>query len=1420
MLLPAANDFMGRAVKRSLTDYIDSGDTSHVVAVWEPRGAARSLFGEPDEVLITGAVHEWADLRRPAQPAAARERLTSYFYACHAVPGVIGLDTLPFVDESGRPYRLAGYLDALRAMAAPYDRQAKLAITHKQYTWAGVLSDRHLDPEIFRIQKQMNHVEGGVEDLFTFASAREFIDFLLDLTTPPDAVTSVAQRLENVTALLRAKPRKLAEHDFCLAAAEDLDEVSSCHDGLLAAGAEVEARTADSARLASSFRATIDEAKARRESLAEQREAVAQELTRANNDKSTANDLAYLYRRAAARQRVQDAEAALEAAEEHVLSSAAQVTAWEIAQRLGALVSLREELAQARLEAATEEKEIAPLRAERDRHAVRLRQRLLTLAQHAEGAASEARAASETASADVERYDRLADEAAAEIETATSDAVQADTKLSTMAERLRTGVERGHLPSENTDLIAHREALTVELRTCDHRLRELAARWEHRRNRRSEIADRNQKLNEERGAAARERDDAAARHSALTARLGELTASPRLRELAEATPEDPLDPWGEGPALLRRLQDGVIAADNERVRRRAELHADERTIEAQERDAVLPTTLDAERVERLLIGSGIAAEAGWAYLRGVLPADRLLAAIDEPGIVQIGCGVIVPTGSMQDAIRLLESQSTVTTSLVGVFTTSDVEMLLRIHDEGGAGVRPGWLGLEPGLVDPDLAEAAVRRLKERVRSHLLREKELEARRAADDELRRELEDFLDECPAGHLELLSREIVRLDEALEEIRREQEANRSELRGLDDADDLDGSERDSLNSERTRIDKALSWLDEMVPVLAQRGEWQARKEDAEARKRAASERQTRHAAASRRADRIAHEQARRAEDEDERARAHRSEAAALSVTALDQAVEDDPSVPLDVLRDGWERAERAVENRASQSVFADRVQRLTADVEDAAGELARLDPDDLERARQLLASPEGQEPARRAAARQAAHTAANAAVENRGRAKSDLKVRQRELEDIERRHRQPPRRALPTVPLDADHAAALAAEQDVLAQQAQERGSRAEGVIREIETEDRHYRERAEYFATFLDDLPTLPDVAEPAFTGDREAGRVAARDAKERLAAAVQRRTEGERRLTVAVDALRQTATRHPAVTGPVKDRVANDPVTALGPHASDLAARLRLRAQTLTDELDAIAKDQQIISEALADLVKQSFEMLGKAERASLMPTAHGAWAGKKVLRISFDRPHDGDLSTYADRIIDQLIVKGLRPDGMSLLKTTLHEAAGPRGFTVKVVKPTTDRVSTTEDISRLAKWSGGEKLTVCVALYCTLAALRATGTGRRGRSGGVLLLDNPIGRASSAPLVRLQRDVAAAHGVQLIYTTGVKDPAAVIQFPNIIRLDNRAGRTRNRRFIVHEENRGDEQDEPPGGTVTGIRVAHTDHGRDPAEEPT
>ena len=50
----------------------------------------------------------------------------------------------------------------------------------------------------------------------------------------------------------------------------------------------------------------------------------------------------------------------------------------------------------------------------------------------------------------------------------------------------------------------------------------------------------------------------------------------------------------------------------------------------------------------------------------------------------------------------------------------------------------------------------------------------------------------------------------------------------------------------------------------------------------------------------------------------------------------------------------------------------------------------------------------------------------------------------------------------------------------------------------------------------------------------------------------------------------------------------------------------------------------------------------------------------------------------------------------------------------------------------------------------------------------------------------------------------MKDPAAVIQFPNVIRLDNRRGGTQGRRYIVADA------DDTDGGLITGVRVAHAD----------
>lgn len=1399
-LLPHANDFMGRAVQRSLTDYIDSNDTSHVVAVWQPGTASAG----PGDVLVTGAVHEWADFRRPAKPAESRDRLATWFYAFHAVPGELDLTTLPFADASGHPLRLLSFLDVLREQARPFFRRADLVVTKAQHEWRKALLDRHLDPEIFRTQKQMNHVEGGVEDLFRFPAAKDFIDFLLDLTTQPEAPVSIANRLKDVAEQLAAKPGKMSERDFCHAAAGDLDVVAGQHEESQAATAELAGAETAAGVLAATFASSVTEATGVLTDLARQRGVIVGTRTQANNERSQANDLLYLYRREAARLRLDEVKKAEGEAARRGEEASALARAWDVAQKLAALADLTSALGQAELEAAAEEDELKPLREEHARHAARLRARLLELAEEADFAADLAEEQRATAQLAADDEGTLADRAREEHGQATSDESQARTWLELFDQRREDGVRAGHLPALDTPPAEHLESVRSDHARLTGKLEVIAEQVKARRARRDAIAGRETELAGRQSEADGQRSTASATHTALSERLAGLAGNPRLRELVEASEDEPVDLWSEEPVLRRRLSDAILAADEERVSRRAQQHADRRTIEAQERDQVLPSSLDADRLQRSLAPS-VTTQTGWAYLRSVMPPDQLKSALELPAVARLGCGVIVPTASVADAVRLLEGSDVRTTSLVAVYTAEAADALL--HSATPDAVTPAWTGLEPGLVDPAEAAAAVRLLMERADAYQRKDRELTLQRDADDELKREVAGFIADCPPGHLDALQRDINRLDELMLAIEAEQRANKTELGELDKAERRGDDEKAAIQKKQSALDITIAWLKDLIPSLLEEPDWQERLSDAVRRGKDAHDRAQTHAAQQLRLARDAKGFESAAGTERDRASGYRSEGAGVPDSAGFADVSVEPGIPLDSLRKNQRNALKAVESRAAQSVLADRVLQLRRRVADTEGEIDGHPKDDRVLAARLLASPEGQEPQLRRTALESARAAGQAAATRLGTAKSEVLQRDSELKAIQRSRDNPPRRALPSFPGSAAEADTLAGEQEKRSSDLQVTITQAEDQITEIERRAERIENRQQLLSTLLDSLPVPDsgsDIAE-SFPGTEEDARERSRSARDQINAASEKADEAESRLKLAVDQLRRVAARFPTMTGPVKDRVVNDPVEVLGPSASELAARLRLRAKTLADELDSIAKDQIILSEGLAYLVRESLDVLGKAERGSQMDTASGSWAGKRILRISFDRPDDADLVVFAERVIDRTVQKGLKPEGLPLLKAAVHEAAGPRGFTVKVLKPSDDTSVTTEDISRLAKWSGGEKLTVCVGLYCTLASLRATRTGRSTRSGGVLLLDNPIGRASTPYLVRLQRDVAASHGIQLVVTTGVKDPAAVIQFPNVVRLDNREGRTHNRRYIVADNA------DALVGEVTGIRVAHADH---------
>jgi hypothetical protein len=165
-------------------------------------------------------------------------------------------------------------------------------------------------------------------------------------------------------------------------------------------------------------------------------------------------------------------------------------------------------------------------------------------------------------------------------------------------------------------------------------------------------------------------------------------------------------------------------------------------------------------------------------------------------------------------------------------------------------------------------------------------------------------------------------------------------------------------------------------------------------------------------------------------------------------------------------------------------------------------------------------------------------------------------------------------------------------------------------------------------------------------------------------------------------------------------------------------------------------------------------------------------------------------------------------------------AAVQEGFKVTMLKP--DAVLRTERV-RVSEvrdvFSGGQHLTAAIMLYCTLAALRANHLGRtHHRHSGVLFLDNPIGRASAGYLLDLQRAVAEALGVQLVYTTGLFDAEALGAFPLIVRLRNDADLRAGHRYLsVEQRIRAalDKLDEPDGtARLAASRVLLKERRRD------
>ena len=212
---------------------------------------------------------------------------------------------------------------------------------------------------------------------------------------------------------------------------------------------------------------------------------------------------------------------------------------------------------------------------------------------------------------------------------------------------------------------------------------------------------------------------------------------------------------------------------------------------------------------------------------------------------------------------------------------------------------------------------------------------------------------------------------------------------------------------------------------------------------------------------------------------------------------------------------------------------------------------------------------------------------------------------------------------------------------------------------------------------------------------------------------------------------------------------------------------------LEADLAQMNQHRETLVESLLNVCEQAARLLTRAEKWSVLPENMGEWAGEPFLRIRLRlSPNRTDNLARLKSLVDLMFAEGKIPPSIELVFRGLMALVGETGVDATILKPETQRRRNRYPVREMGGWSEGERTTVAILLYCTLVKIRTQSRGHAGRRAEVsaLLLDNPVGPCSKPEFLQMHRWIAAQLGVQLIYATGINDPAALSVFPNRVRL--------------------------------------------------
>ncbi|WP_086796750.1 hypothetical protein [Streptomyces caniscabiei] len=1421
LLLPAKTDFIGAAKAKSLAEYVPDGQVSHVVAEWGD--SERPASGA---VLLTGGVYQWRDRQRPADPSSGWERLERRWYLLRPQPGGLELDSLPVRTEDGR-LTMSTYVKALEA-ANKTERRLQLAVADEQYEWEEHLGNHGLDPQVFKIQKAMNQEEGGITDLFKFRTAEEFVDFLIDMVVDPAAPIAARAALSKHADKLAARPAREREERFLAEAVLRLKPVQKSTAEVAVAEQTLYQQARIAQRAGEHIQAQAERQEHQATTLRREADTAEHEAREAEGRVGERQQRVAEVREVAARLRMADHRRDHAARIEAVADTGREAAAWKAVPWLLELADRETERCEAKQLLACAQSEQAPLR-EAVEHAgtelyAKLEDGLARLAVESD----QSRAALETAAVQAQAGEREYAEAEAATGSAESRALSA--KEAREKEQAKLAAAR------RTGLLGKQEDPTQALARLAREEEAATEQAEQARRQVEESREQATVIAAERVSCASRLSTARQRHdqvwdqwNALVQERRDLAADLRLRELAgigEAASELDLD--AVGADLVAMLTDQLVIADGQLAAERAQAFEDERLRDGLDQDGFCPPPREVAQAVTALRELGAPAVAGVQFLRETVPAqqhDAVIAAIPHLIGGVVICGP-VPGGDL----AVLARRANVALPTVLALSTDHQARALLSQPLGNSAVLP----LRPSVLDAEAGEEELHRVNARLATVDARCTAIAQRREADRVLRGRLRNHLDRFDARTRTSLEELLGQLDEEVNTLTERTSVLLSQAAEAEKA----GRQAEHRLTQHTAtlrvLAAALPQVQSLVETARAVEHWAAQRQHAQAEAR--EHRAAAQACKDRWQDaqeqqRDAQAALRQCQDRTERWKGWAQEIRQdLSTEVLHAASPAAvPESSAQALRERWAQARRDWLNGISNTVLHQRLTTAETAIESLnqklteAGSVARTQATELLDQAQTMDT-------KHLAARIAV---ADKALKDAERAEAEAGLLLRQVTE----DHQEATTALDDFPgarAPAFDSTQEAQKQLQSAKQLLEQ-DRALAQVRHLDAEKIHRRadQAASHAAQLRQSVsalraasdrpapgqgPDSPQMTVDAFLLEQHtlsavtAQSLQPHDAEQIKNALVHEVTQADRTLERARNTLRKDVQKverlaqQPEYTqivdGRLRERLQQDLTTPT--RLTTLLEDIEERERQVVALLAESAEDQARVVDACTSTVEAVLDSVEEVARHSRLPKNLGSWSSQRFLSLELRQRATGDelarrLSAEVDRLITALPASAAGrasalPEAMPLTKRLVLAALGGRGNIVaKIIKPTQslDTVER-ESVTEIQKFSGGELLTVSVLLYCTLARMRAAQRDRRIPGGvGTLVLDNPFGKANYRPFVDLQRRVAAAHGIQLVYTTGSNDLPALGRFPLIIRMRNGVDLRTKRRYVQILDRYGD-----------------------------